>query len=185
MGMKRRITAERKVISRVDPSLNVCSMSDVAAYSKSLNLDDLGKLPGYYDSPTYFHILPLKARWSSLDRGNENTSDDLWAIFSTHVTRIEGVDFEIEFDGSGEHKHIKDECREFIPDDFMRDIAQMIIQLANGEGTHVPFGVRDGLSAIIRGNRAMARPQRPPAKEAEEAAPHSGEDVKDSDSATP
>ena len=184
MGMKKRITDKKTVIARCDRSLTLVPQETLKKYFETLDIDVLGPLPSLIEPPTLFAIMPLKARWAHLDRGTDNTAADYWQIFALHVERIDGAEIALEFDGQGDFKALTESVREQIPEDYIRDIAQMIIQLANGEGNHVPFDVLVGLSGTISARRANARPSRHRVT-VTDSAPSGSEDVKPKSSATP
>ena len=159
MGMKKRIVEVRDVIPRCDRALTLLPQETIRKYSQELDISILGDPANMLEMPAIVSIAPLKARWAHLDRGTDNTASDYWAIFALHVQAIKGnAQVDMEWTGEGDFRALTDKVHEQIPEDVIRDVAQMIIQLANGEGTHVPFDVLVGLSATISARRMTARP---------------------------
>jgi hypothetical protein len=180
MGMKKRITSNRRVISRVDRSLTGLDIKTIRDYALSLDIESLGDISQLIEPPTIWTISPLKAKYAHLDMGEgQNNSQSFWNIFALHVVGCEDRDVVLEWEGAGDSKSLTDAVREQIPEDYIRDIAQMIIQLANGDGTYVPFDVQAGYSAIMSAHRVKAKVQRPPAIAASSAP---SEDAKTNDS---
>jgi hypothetical protein len=179
MGLKKRITQERKVISRVDSSLALLPADTIKGYWKSLDIEDIGDLGALIEPPTVWTIRPMLAKYAHLDQGHgNNNAASLWQIFSLHVTGCDDPSLQLSYEPFGDVQMLSESVREQIPEDWIADIANMVIQLANSDGTHVPFDVQATLVAITSDHRIKANVRKPPANNAP------SEDASDSDSAT-
>jgi len=131
MAIPKRLTSARKVVSRFDPSWKyVLQRRAYGDYCNTLDIEKIGSMADLPEPFTVFEILPLRvASEPYVDGENSNW----WEIFRTHVRSIGGVD--VEFDGD----RIKEKHREEIGPVFIRDIAAMVIDLANCDGVSVFF----------------------------------------------
>jgi hypothetical protein len=162
MGMKKRITRDFTVVARVDESLRSLDAETFSKYCEQLDMKLLGDLAKMPEPPTVWTITPLKAKYAHLDMGDENDAASWWSIFRLHVVKVNDPSIPWEKEDWGGGKALADSVREEIPEDFIRDLAQIIIQLAHGDGTYVPFDVQVGLRAITSNHRIRAKAQKPP-----------------------
>ncbi len=164
MGMNERITVNKRVIARVDESLSRLPRENVQKYYTSLDMSDLGDISAISKKASFWTISPLKASMAALNRDKNNNANDWWNIFATHVISAENIPFELAFEGSGDQQSLKDSLRAKFPDDFVKDIGLMIVQLAVGSGTFLPFDVEAGLVHMSSRHRVIAQAQKPPVK---------------------
>ncbi|MHC4575096.1 MAG: hypothetical protein ACYS76_13355, partial [Planctomycetota bacterium] len=164
MGMKKRITGDRTVVARVDESLRALDAETFSRYCETLDMKLLGDLSQMPEPPTIWTIEALKAKHAHLDMGDDNSAASWWNIFRLHVKAVDDGSAPMDTEDFAGEKALTDAARDYIPEDFIRDIAQIIIQLAHGDGTYVPFDVQVGLRAITSNHRIRAKAVKPPAK---------------------
>jgi hypothetical protein len=132
--IKRRITEQRRVVSHFDEALAHVPMDQLKAYSKSLDIEDLGDLRGLKERPTVFTVRPLTVKYEHL-AFDIQTGIDFWGIFSTHVTAVTDLPFELTFiDDVINEKH-----RSEFPPRIVQDIASIVVTLSNNNGESIPF----------------------------------------------
>ncbi|MHC4621000.1 MAG: hypothetical protein ACYTEQ_24910 [Planctomycetota bacterium] len=138
MGMPKRITQSRWVISRKDPSLSYFTNSQLKDYWMTLDIEKLEPLEKALDAPVQFKIAPLEVRFEWMDEGPKT---NWWNVFQTHVREIRGLDWKpVWSKPEGESVECLDDAeRENFPLDFVQDVASMIIELAKGDGKTIPF----------------------------------------------
>ena len=168
MTLPKRLTKPRKLIARVDPALANVDFKTLGEYFRTLDIETLGDLTSLQPKPTIFTVQPLKTNYSSLDKGLDKdgkdlcTADDLWAIFATHVFECDDKSVDFSTEGDGKYKHLKDEVREQFFETYITDIANMIRQLANGDGNTVPFAPPVGIAEKIFNQRMQCARSRVP-----------------------
>lgn len=144
MSIIKRPTAVRKVVSRFDPSWRFTSHVENAYtnYCDTLDLkyvEQCGPLP---DPLTVFQILPLKVTHECFVDG-KNTN--WWEIFRAHVTEISGV--QLKHDRAG---RLDDSVRDELGFDVVKDIADMIVNLANTDGVSCFFTLPGGYWVFLQ-----------------------------------
>ena len=138
--LHKRINRIRKVISHFDPSLRYADAEELKEYARTLELESFKSMDSWPDKPTVFSIRPLQVKYEYMAYGSGFI--DTWRIFATHVTDIEGLDFEIQ--RNGVTSEIDDLHKEdFIPD-VVQNISGIIIQLANKADDKVFFTPPEG-----------------------------------------
>ncbi len=157
MALPKRITKSRVVYSRVDPA--IAKFSDLEKhmqYCRTLDINDLGDLTKLLEQPTAITIAPLKTKWAHLDKGESFDASDCWLICSTHIEKIDGMTLTWENEKAGV---LHESVREMLTEDVLFDIAQMVIQLANGDGANIPFYVAGILRENIKAQKnSVSRP---------------------------
>jgi hypothetical protein len=142
MGIPKRMTDTRWIISRIDTALAFVDDEKLKKYWGSFDIEHLGTFDPK-DEPAKIKVKPLSTRFASLDKGlGNNTSDDHWAIFALHVEEIDSNDFKLEFEGSGNTRSLTESSRQQFPENFIADVSDMICQMANADGNKVPFALR-------------------------------------------
>ncbi|MCP4565964.1 MAG: hypothetical protein GY841_00115, partial [FCB group bacterium] len=137
--LKKRLTDEIKVISLHDTDAIKCaSVPDVMAYGQTRDLSVL-KYESWEHKPALFTLSPLRS-------GMEHLVDDPAALLITHCSKVENADeLEIKFETRNDRKQMKAECIKNIPLDIVKELAQVISDLAsvNGVGVASPFSLPD------------------------------------------
>jgi hypothetical protein len=126
----KRLNSTRRVVSRIDPAWkHIMMRRTYQDYCNTLDIAAIGPLDDMPEPFTFFEVQPLRVSYEVFAGDNPN----YWEIFRSHVVTISGMD--IEKDGD----RIRDKHREEIGPDFVKDIAEMVIQMANGDGQAVFF----------------------------------------------
>lgn len=170
MVMPKRLSGSRKVVAMCDPALSnfpqlktkkldngqeVPSLG-LIPYGATLDIEYLGNLDELpFGGPTVFEVMPLQTKFAHWDKGDES---DYQMIFQSHVIKIENFDAERElvmerlpgFD----YKTIDDKSMELIPLSFVKDIGNVILQLAKCDGNTIPFSMLGTSTDILRRCRA-------------------------------
>jgi hypothetical protein len=122
MGMPKRITQSRWVISRKDPSLSYFTNSQLKDYWMTLDIEKLEPLEKALDAPVQFKIAPLEVRFEWMDEGPKT---NWWNVFQTHVREIRGLDWKpVWSKPEGESVECLDDAeRENFPLDFVQDVS--------------------------------------------------------------
>lgn len=169
MVMPKRLSGSRRVVSLYDPALvnfpqlrtekldngQEVPILGLVPYGATLDmsfLGDLSELP--CDGPTVFEVMPLRTRFLHLDKGEKT---DWTIIFQLHVSAIDnsGIkNLSWEQLPNFDYKTLTDESLEMFPVDFIRDIGNMIVQLAKGDGATIPFLMLDTYMDVSRRSRA-------------------------------
>jgi len=126
MGIKLRLSRDVRLVSRYDTAIVGAKKGCLGKYLRSLNIDELGDLRGFKHLPSVFTVRPLTVDYEYMVNG-ENSN--WWGIFSSHVKEITGLPKEIKLES--EDGILDDKLRELFPPRTVRDIAQMVIDLAN------------------------------------------------------
>jgi len=127
MAIKRRLSADRRVVSHFDPALYSLSDSKLQRYSETLDISELGDLAELPTRPAIFTIKPLSSKYEYLAYSDP---PDYWGIFATHVKSVTELDFELEF----EDGQIKPQHRDDFAPRVVHNIASIIKELANDVG---------------------------------------------------
>jgi hypothetical protein len=144
MAIKRRTSADAKIVCRFDSALAHIGEKKVNEYIRTLDAECLGDLSNIAEKPSVFTVRPLMSDKEYLENGEHS---DWWSIFACHVKEITEFDLSMtRTDGVIDFKY-KDE----IPPRVVKDIAQQIISLANHSGDSVFTLPPDGFSAFLRG----------------------------------
>lgn len=149
MAIPRRLTEQRRVVSRFDPSWQpiVSSHATAQKYADYCNTLDIGIIgdPLAGDEPfTVFDVAPLQVQYESFVAGDNS---NWWAIFKSHVKSISGM--RLSFSGSELH----DKHRGEIGLAYVEDIARMIVEMANIDGESVFFSMPGGCWAFVQNCR--------------------------------
>jgi len=147
MAIPKRITESRWLVSRIDPELIDVDLKLQRDYWKTLDIDKLGDIKDL--DLTKVKVKPLLAQYGNLNSDDRSAMDD-WLIFSFHVEEISDPIYKLEFEGIGDNKYISADIRNQFPESFIKDIADMICQLANGDGVRIPFAIPLGLGDTLR-----------------------------------
>jgi hypothetical protein len=124
MAIKRRLTADTRIISRKDPAL-ACAGKAAIEYGRTLDIGVLGDRKDWAVAPSVFTVKPLTPDYESA--AYDLQGSDFWRIFAAHVREVDNLEFKLEFkDGKIDDKH-----REDFPPEVVMDISAQIIQLAN------------------------------------------------------
>jgi hypothetical protein len=166
MAMPKRISASRRVVAICDPALsynfpqlktkvldNGQEVPDIGLvpYGATLNIEFLGDLDKLPVKPTVFEIMPLQSRFMNWDRGEDT---DWRSVFQFHVIGIKdsGFDAELTYEtvNGMDYKTLDDDSMDMIPDSFVKDIANMVIQLAKYDGATIPFSMLGTSTATLK-----------------------------------
>ena len=121
------------------------------------------------DQPTIFHCEPLSEAGRRLWSGDPCGADVCWWIFSSHVSRIENLGFEVAYevdrDGTRTISASHWKAGDFGLSDI-REVVTAIVERANGAGVGcAPFSQPDTWSPTVAIRSALLRAR------AQEAAP--------------
>ena len=148
MSIKRRLTADTKIISRKDPAL-VCAGSDAAIeYGRTLDIEKLGDRKEWALTPSVFTVKPLMPEYEHY--AYDISGSDFWRIFAAHVRDVTELDFTIEREDGKIAAHHRGD----FPPEVVMDIATAVIQLANKNDSTF-FGLGGDYLATLR-NAALA-----------------------------
>lgn len=149
MAIPKRLTAQRKVVSRFDPSWReIVAQHDTAQtyadYCNRLDIELIDNPLGRDNPFTVFTVVPLQTRFEMFVDGE---SSNWWEIFRHHVKGISGMEIESQ-DGAILEKH-----REDIGPVFVQDIARMIVDMASIDGVSCFFTIPGGCWAFTQNCR--------------------------------
>ena len=171
MAMPKRLSGSRKVVSIIDPALEKVPRlktkmvggrevphMGMELYGTTLDTTYLGDLKEL--GATVFEIMPLKSSLMNWDKGDDSP---FFQIFQYHVVGIENFPAEppLTFKevGGYDYKILTDESMKQIPLSFIRDIGNMVLQLAKCDGVTLPFSMLDSSQEISNRSR-VARSMR-------------------------
>jgi hypothetical protein len=124
LGIKKRLSTDVKLVCRFDPAVVDIESKKVRDYLQTLDIAKLGDMTDLADKPSVFTVRPLSVNFEYM--ANDSDSD-YWGIFAHHVKAVTELDFNLSFsEGSIDYKH-----REDFPPRIVKDVAEMIIMLAN------------------------------------------------------
>jgi hypothetical protein len=142
MGIKRRLTADIKLVSQFDEAFATYVPEDIQEkYNQRWNIEELGDLSQYKEQPSVFTCRPLMAKHEHFINPPWT---DYWGIFANHVRSVTGLDFEIEWDG----KVMAPSMQDAFPRDIVVNIASMIEKLGSTSGHDSFFTVPVGFLAF-------------------------------------
>ena len=141
--IKKRLSASREIISRVDPALAGFNMENIEKYVESLDIADLGDFSNFKNKPSVFTIEPLTVKYEYLVYGNSRP--DFWGVFASHVKNITNLDFDLKFS----ENVLTDKMRDYFPPEVVHDIAGIIIMLANRSQEQIFFTPPAGFWGFI------------------------------------
>lgn len=140
MAIPKRINTTRRVVSRFDPAWkSVLHRRCYGEYCNTLNLEKIGDMSGL--DFTLFEIQPLQVAYEVF--ADDNGASNSWEIFRSHVVSMSGYELTKEGDRICEQHH-----KEISPA-IIKDIANMIVQLANADGQTLFFTPPDGYMDFI------------------------------------
>ena len=127
MAIRRRLSADRRIVSHFDPAIWGISDSKLQRYCEMLDIEELGDLSELPERPAIFTIKPLASKFEYLAYSDP---PDYWGIFATHVKSVTELDFELQFE-DGEIKALHRD--DFAPR-IVHNVASIIKELANDVG---------------------------------------------------
>lgn len=147
----KRITTTRRVVSRLDPAwahvVRAHGIDVYRSYCDTLDASEVLALQAP-EAFTIFEVEPLKVAYEMFAGDNPNN----WEIFRSHVVSASGVEIEKE------HGRLTEKMRNEFGRDFVSDVADIIIKIANGDGQQLFFTHPDsGAEYLSNQLRRLAR----------------------------
>lgn len=141
MAIPKRINTTRRVVSRFDPAwTRVIHRRCYGEYCNTLDIAKIGDISEF--DFTTFDVRPLQVAYEVF--ADDNGAANAWEIFRSHVVNMSGFDFERDGD------RIRDKHHEEIGPKIIKDIADMIVQLANADGQTLFFAPPDGYMDFLQ-----------------------------------
>ncbi|MCP4640603.1 MAG: hypothetical protein GY851_09230 [bacterium] len=145
-----RPSADFRVVSMNDPALDPVPRETMYEYGNTRNIDLL-KLDELPDKPTVFVCRPLQSQFEHL--AENPTPLQRWLVFATHVRNIEEFPVDIKRVERNGEDVIDNDMQDVIPPEFVREIADVIIEWASADGDTLPFSPPDSAWGTQRTQR--------------------------------
>ena len=152
MSLGTRLTAARKVVSIYDDALAGIDIIALGTYVTTREIEHLGDLDKLPEKPVVFILEPMTTK-------TERWEDDPRALVAFCCREINNapIEWSVEHKVTSGLRHLSDETMDAIPLNVVREMANVIIEMANGDTA--PFVPPDGWG-VWKARSALARTAR-------------------------